>query len=177
MPNHRTVRPRPEEYTAFYDGYIRRVPEGDVLVALEQQRDTARERFAALDDESSAHRYAPEKWSIKQVLGHLADTERVMSYRALAFAREDPGALPGMEQEPWAAAGSFDEQPWRDLVASFAAVRDSTLWLVRGLPEEAWSRRGTASGHSITVRALIWIIAGHELYHRELLRERYGVDA
>ena len=121
------------------------------------------------------HRYAAGKWSVAEVVGHLADAERVFSYRALRIARGDETPLPGFDENAYVPAGRFDRRPIADVVDEFTAVRHATLALLRGLPEDTLTRTGTASGYAVSARALAWIIAGHELHHRAVLRERYGV--
>jgi uncharacterized damage-inducible protein DinB len=167
--------PRPDatEYVPYYDTYISKVPKGDVLKVLEDQRRETQQLLAGLSDAKALHRYAPEKWSIKQVVGHLMDTERVFCYRALAFGRADANPLPGFDEKAWAPAGRFDARALKDLAPELDAVRRATIALFSGLDDEALTRRGVANNNPITVRALAWIIAGHERHHVAILRERY----
>jgi uncharacterized damage-inducible protein DinB len=169
--------PRPDaaEYTPYYGTYIGKVPEGDLLLTLEDQRRETQRLLAGLSEARALHRYAPGKWSIKEVIGHLADTERVFCYRALRFARADDTALPGFDEKAWVPAGKFDSRSLQALAAELDAVRRATLALFRGLDATALSRRGTANNNAVTVRALAWIIAGHERHHVALLHERYLV--
>jgi uncharacterized damage-inducible protein DinB len=173
MPDHTRIRPTPDEYAAFYAGYVSQVPDGDVLETLEQGRKDARKLLGKLSEAQAAHRYAPGKWSIKGVVGHIADAERVFTYRALWFARGGTGALPGWDENAWAQESSLDAQTLKDLLQGYQAVRDATLALFRSLPAQAWTRRGTANNNPVTVRALAWITAGHERHHLKILRERY----
>jgi len=167
-------RPGPSEYVPYYETYISKVPpEGDLLTVLEDQRRETQQLLAGLSDTRALHRYAPEKWSIKEVVGHLMDTERVFCYRALAFARGDANPLPGYDEKAWAAAGRFDVRSLAHLAAESDAVRRATIALFSGLDGEALARRGTANNNPISVRALGWVIAGHERHHLAILRERY----
>ncbi len=173
MSKHTRIRPTPQEYAAFYTGYVDLVPDGDVIETLEQGRQETRKLLGKLSETQAAHRYAPGKWSIKGVLGHIADAERVFTYRALWFARGAADPLPGWDENAWARESGFDAQTLKDLMSNYGAVRDATLALVRALPEAVWSRTGTANAKPVSVRALIWVTAGHEIHHLKILRERY----
>jgi len=166
-------RPDPSEFAPFYAGYIAGVPDGDLLATLEQQGKDTQAALRGLAESRGDYAYAPGKWTIKEILGHVADGERVFSYRALTFARGDSGPLPGFDEQAWTPASGARSRPLADLLADLAAVRGATLALLRGLTGDAPLRRGTANGQSISVRALAWIIAGHELHHLRILRERY----
>jgi uncharacterized damage-inducible protein DinB len=166
-------RPEPSEYLAYYETYISKVPKGSLLTVLEDQRRETQELLAGLSDAEALHRYAPGKWSIKEVVGHLMDSERVFCYRALGFGRADANPLPGFDEKAWVPAGRFDARSLKDLAAEFDAVRRATIALFAGLDADALARRGTANNYPITVRALAWIIAGHERHHVAILRERY----
>ena len=167
-------RPEPSEYVPYYETYISRVPpKGNLLTVLEDQRRETQQLLAGLSDAKALHRYAPGKWSIKEVVGHLMDTERVFCYRALAFGRADASPLPGFDEKAWAPAGRFDARSLKDLAAELDVVRRATIALFSGLDADALARRGTANNNPITVRALAWIIAGHERHHVAILRERY----
>jgi DinB family protein len=168
-------RPAAAEYDSYYGRYIDKVPEGDLLRTLAGQARETQALLAGLSDAKALHRYAAGKWSIKEVIGHVADTERVYSYRALRFARADATALPGFDENAWVPAGNFDARPLADLAAELDAVRRATLALFRGLDAAALARRGTANDAAISVRAIAWIIAGHERHHVALLHERYKV--
>jgi uncharacterized damage-inducible protein DinB len=168
--------PGPDEYGAYYAGYVAHVPAGaDILDLLGRQRDSTLARFAAVPEARGAHRYAPGKWSVREILVHLSDVERIMAYRALRVARGDATPLPGFDETASAPLSNAEAHPLAGLAEEWSDVRRATLSLFRHLPDEAWTRRGTASGAPVTVRALAWIIAGHERHHLGVLAERYGV--
>jgi hypothetical protein len=165
--------PEPNEYQSYYGRYISLVPSCDLTQTLDAQLAQSLPILSAIDEQKSLYRYAPGKWSIKEVLGHLIDAERIFAYRALRFARRDSTPLPGFDQDPYVSAANFDSRPWHDFIAEFEHVRRSTILFFRALAPEDLLRSGTASQNSITVRALGYIIAGHELHHMGILRERY----
>lgn len=168
-------RPLADEYLPYYERYITLVPEGNLVdILVEQHRDTMR-LLRSLDDERGLYAYAPGKWTIKEVIGHLSDAERVFAHRALRFARGDGQPLPGFDENAYVPAGRFNERPIADLVDEFRAIRASTVHLFRYLNEEEMARRGIANNNPISVRALGFVIAGHERHHAKLLRERYGL--
>jgi len=171
MPDWST--PGPTECPATYRGYLARVPPGHVLDTLARQITETSSLLAPLDAAAAEFRYAPDKWSVKEVIGHLCDVERVFAYRALRFARNDAIPLPGFEQDDYVVAGGFGARSLTSLVAELEAVRHSTVALFGGLDGPAVARRGTASGGEFTVRVVAYIIAGHELHHRAILQERY----
>ena len=165
--------PKPDEAAPYYLTYINRVSGDDILKVLESQlRDTTK-LFGGISEEKSLHRYAPEKWSIRQVLNHVNDTERVFAFRALWFARNFSGPLPSFDQNIGAVAARADEYSWASHAQEFQRIRQSTLAFFQNLPSEAWARSGVASGMSVTVNALAYIIAGHFAHHIAILRERY----
>jgi len=168
-------RPRPDEFAKHYQTYVDRVPDGDVVELLARQIEETGALLATVPEADAGFRYAPGKWSIREVMGHLADSERVFSYRALRFARGDETPLASFDQDQWMPGSRFDQRPLGDLVAEFRAVRQATLALLRSCNPDAFARWGTASGHRVTVRALAYVIAGHERHHVAILRERYGV--
>jgi hypothetical protein len=168
-------RPERDEYSQPFARYVERVPEGALVDHLERQAADTASVLGALSEERAGHRYAPDKWSVKEIVGHLTDAERIFSYRLLRFARKDETPLPGFDENPYVAAAEFDRRTLADLLAELACVREGTLRLLRGLSPEAFARRGTASGGTLSVRALAYVIAGHELHHREVLKTRYGV--
>lgn len=168
-------RPDPAEYGAWYRGYVNRVPDGDVLETLERQMEETQELLAGLSPEAEGHRYAPGKWSVREVVGHCWDTEWVFLYRALAMARGDAGPLPGMDQEAWARGSNAPRLPLARLLEGWSALRTAGLRLFRSMDAEAAARSGVASDNPFTVRAFPWIIAGHELHHRDRLRLDYGL--
>jgi len=167
------LRPRSGEYAPYYDRYISLVPGNDILAALDEQR---RQMLLLLSGRTEADgdlRYAPDKWTLKEVVGHLNDTERIMSYRALRIARGDATPIEGFEQDDYVRNAPFARRPLEDLIEDYIAVRRATVSLFRNLDEPAWSRRGVANKNEVTVRALAYIIAGHELHHRKILEEKY----
>lgn len=166
-------KPEQGEYAAYFEPYIAMVPEGDIVATLERQADETVILLKGLSDEQASFRYGESKWSIKEVLGHLADAERIMSYRLLTIARGDTIPLPGFEENDYVREAGFDRESLANLLANFLAVRSSTVQLVKSLSEEAWTRTGNANGYPTSVRALAAIIASHELHHRKILMERY----
>lgn len=172
----RARRPGAEEYhVPFYGGYVEAVGDGDVLESMERQGREMVALLLAVPEDLETHRYEPGKWSLREVVGHLVDSERVFQYRAAHIVRQDPAPLPGMDQEAWATASNAHERSLGELAAELAAVRAGSLGLFAGLDQGAWDRVGTASDRQVSVRALAWIIAGHVEHHRRGLRERYGV--
>ena len=166
-------RPEPTEYAEFYAGYISEVPGSDVLSVLEAQRVHMLQLFAARSERDGSFRYAPGKWTVKEVLGHINDAERIFTYRALRIARGDRTPLASFEQEGFVRNGGFSERTLADLADEFGSVRSASVALFRSLGEEAWRRRGIASEKEVTVRALAFITAGHQIHHRSILEERY----
>jgi uncharacterized damage-inducible protein DinB len=173
----RFPRPDPAEYGAWYRSYVELVPDGDILERLERQMTTTRALLAAVPREREDARYAPGKWSVREVVGHLADTEWVFLYRALTMARGDAGPLPGMDHELWGRTSNAHERPLSELAEDWAAVRAAGLRLFRSLDGEAARRSGVASEKPFTVRSFPWILAGHELHHVERLQDDYGLAA
>jgi len=169
----REHKPEESEYLPYYGRYIALVSAGDVVSTLEAQMRDSQALLAGISPAVSTYRYAPGKWSVNELLGHVIDTERIFAGRALRFARGDSSPLPGFEQDDYVRNASFNSYPLAELAAELDAVRRSTLFLFRHLSEEAWMRRGMASGAEVSVRALAYITAGHELHHREILRTRY----
>jgi hypothetical protein len=168
-----SVRPEAGENAPYYDRYICLVSGNGVLAALDEQRRQMLLLLSGRTQSDGDLRYAPEKWSFKQVLGHISDTERIMSYRALRIARGDQAPIEGFEQDDYVRNSPFAALPLEELVEDYIAVRGASLSLFRNLDEAAWTRRGTAAGYAVTVRALAYIIAGHELHHRRILEEKY----
>lgn len=177
MTDTRIPAPTPDEYAPFYAGYVAAVAGADVRALLLRQLPALDAACASLSDADALHRYAPGKWSIKEVVGHLADTERVFSYRALRVARGDATPLPGFDENAFVAAAGFDRRPLGELLDELRRVRASTLALLDGVEPEAWERRGTASGVEVSLRAIAHIMAGHVEHHLHILRERYGLPA
>lgn len=166
-------RPEATEYAPYYERYVSLVPGGDILATLAEQMDTTQRTLRSIDEERAAYRYAPEKWSIKELVGHVIDAERIFAYRALRFARNDQTELSGFEQDDYIRHAGFDKYRLEELVREFELVRGSNLLMLKHLDAEAWQRRGVASGAEVSVRALAFIIAGHERHHMEILRARY----
>ncbi len=166
-------RPQANEHAPYYGRYVAKVAEGDLVSLLRNEITETAALLGRVPDERADFSYGPGKWSIKEVVGHMADVERVMSYRALTFARKDATDLPGFDENAWVADAGFGARSLDGLVEEFQAVRAATIALASHLNAEALARRGSANGNSVTVRALFYIIAGHERHHAELLRERY----
>jgi len=167
------ARPTSDEYAPSYATYIDAVSQPDVLASLKAQKQSTAQLLAGLNDAQAAFRYAPGKWTLREVIGHLADSERIFSYRLLRIARGDATPLAGFEENDYVPAGQFERRTLASVAAEFAAVRDASLALLQGLDPEAFARRGTASGKPVTARALAFIIAGHEKHHLGVIRERY----
>jgi hypothetical protein len=165
--------PARDEAADYYFRYIDLVPETDVVGVLERQLPETLAFLGGISDEKSKHRYAPEKWSIRQLVSHVCDTERVMVFRAFWFGRGFTSPLPAWDEKPSAEAAKADEVPWASLLDEIQAIRLSTLAFFRSLPDEAWDRAGEASGKPFTVRALAYIVAGHLVHHETVLKERY----
>ncbi len=163
-------RPNPTEYAEFYKNYISRVPDGPVLDFLATQLGNYRQLLVGVSDEVAAAAPAPGKWSVKQVLGHLCDTERVMAYRALRFARGDAGELRGFEQDDYVREAHSNSRSVEDLLTELESIRKATIALFGSLPPEAETRAGVANGNPVTVRALAYIAGGHAQHHLELLK-------
>jgi len=170
------ARPAADEHVAYYGKYIALVLGEDAVDALIAQIDATSALLGRVDEGRAAQRYAPGKWSVKQVVGHVADSERVFAYRALRFARADSTPLPGFEGDDYAEHGGFDARSLADILLEFRAVRAASIALFASLPPEMALRRGTANDCVMSVRALAWTIAGHELHHRALLVERYCLE-
>lgn len=166
-------RPRPTEYDGFYSTYVDAVPPGPILGILRRQLEETLALWRRFGESRANHRYAPEKWSVREVAGHVVDVERLFSYRALAFARSDPSPIPGMDQDEWMAASGFESRRLESIAEEFRHLRLSNIELFNSFDDETLMRRGTASGLEFTVRAMLWIIAGHERHHRLVLEDRY----
>ncbi len=166
-------RPRPGEFNAHHAGYVDLVSAGDILDLLARQPGDLRSMLGRLDAQRAGHRYAPGKWSIREVIGHLADAERVFAYRGLTVARNDRTALPPFDENAWVEQSRFDVRALPDLLAELERVRASTIDLFRFLSPDELARVGTASGKPLSARAVPYIIAGHTEHHMRILRERY----
>jgi hypothetical protein len=168
-------QPQTTEYAPFYETYVKLVRGTDILKTLEEQQATVRKVLATVPEERAGFRYAEGKWSIREVIGHCADAERVFGYRALAFARGEKAPLPSFDENEYARSAGHDRVPLAALLEELGSVRAATLHLLRHFPAEAWQRTGVASGKPISVRALAFIMAGHVAHHLAILRDRYGV--
>ncbi len=166
-------RPKPGEYKPYFDRYISLIPGNDIIGTLEKELPKTVALLASRSEEDGTLRYAPDKWSVNEALGHMIDTERIMTYRALRIARNDQMPLPGFEQDDYVRGGPHADLRLGDLIDEFKTVRAATLAFFRHLRTGDWARRGVVDQHEISVRALAYIIAGHELHHRRTFEERY----
>lgn len=166
--------PQTSEFNPFYAGYIGKVTADGPYDHLQAQI-ASFERLKRLSDQEAAHRYASGKWSVKELLGHLSDTERLFSYRLLHIARGDRAALAGMDEKAWSAAAPHDHRRILEIADEMVAVRRATVKLIESLDAAALARSGVANNHPISARALVWIMPGHAQHHLDVLRERYGV--
>ncbi len=167
------MRPNKTEYAAYYETYVSLVEETDIVSALRNQADELREIFSQMSDERGLYRYAEGKWSIKELLGHLIDGERVFAYRALRFARADSQPLAGFDQDPYIENANFDAVKLSDLLDEMLFLRKANTLFFNNLDEEAWNRTGVASENEISVRAIAYILVGHIRHHVKMLKERY----
>ncbi len=168
-------RPLPTEYPASFAGYVDLVPEADVVGALGAQVEVLRQLAAAISPERETYAYAPGKWTIRQVVGHLGDVERVFSFRALCFARSDQTPLPGFDENAYVEHSRFNDTRLGELIEELVLLRSSNLKMLTSLSEAQWSATGVANGKSISVRALAYVMVGHVRHHVAMLRDRYGV--
>lgn len=170
-------RPEEREYDPYFSRYVSLVPEGNFFDLLGVQTHETKNFFESLSEETGNYRYATGKWSIKEVLGHIIDFERVFAYRAMCIARGEQQSLPAFDQDAYAAVAEYEAVPLSKVVQHFTALRVSTFLLLEQFSETAWARTGISNGKAITVRALGYIIAGHERYHMRVISERYGLPA
>lgn len=168
-------RPRPGTYGAYYQHYIDLVPDGDLRRLLPVIFDANFRAMRTITAEQERYRYASGKWSIRESVGHMVDTERVMSYRAMRIARGDTTPLPSFDENLFVASAHYDDIPLEQILGELMAVHAATILLFENMADLAWNRVGTASGNPASVRALAYIIAGHELHHMNVFKERYGV--
>ncbi len=174
MNNFTPDRPEPSEYPPYAAVYVNLVAGDQILSLLATQLEQSTALFKSIDERrASEFAYAPGKWTIKQLLGHIVDTERIFAYRAHHIARNDAGVLSGFEQDDYVAAGSFNERTLASLIDEYRVVRQSTIALFENLPPQAWMRQGNANKYSVTVRGVAFLAAGHELHHLKILREKY----
>lgn len=169
------MRSRPEvhEYAPYYSPYLKLVPNGDIIDILSKQLEGIHELLSGISEEQALFKYGPDKWTIKEVLGHLMDTERIMAYRLLCIARGDQTSLPGYNEENYVQNAHFNQHSLRDLLGDLSVVRKSTIRLLDVLETDDWLKAGTANHYPVTVRAIAYIIAGHEKHHLNILKERY----
>ena len=166
------LRPQADEFPVYYKGYIDTVAD-DVLLELENQIELLPKFLSAISEEKASFAYAEGKWTIKEVLGHMLDTERIMSYRALCFARRDETALPGFDENVYVKHAHFNDRTLQSLLDEFVVLRKSTMYLLKSFNQEELNRSGISNDKPITVRALIFILAGHVNHHQHILKERY----
>ena len=165
-------RPNPDEYSEYAGRYVNLVGNDPILEILERQKEESYKLFTSLSADKASYAYADGKWTIKQVVGHMADTERVFAYRALVFSRESI-TLPGFDQDVYMEQATFNSRPLEDLANELKTVRESSLYLFRSLTEQQSTQKGIASGSPFSVRAYAYMIAGHEMHHWNILKERY----
>ncbi|PYQ53906.1 MAG: DinB family protein [Acidobacteria bacterium] len=170
-----STRPAATEISPVYQRYFDLVPEDDIQKAIADQAKKTAGILRGISEEKAAFRYAPGKWSVKGVVGHFTDAERIFGYRTLAIARGETKSLPGFDENSYGQAGDFDRRSIRDLADDYEAARRSTIAMLRGIPDAAWSRRGVANEVPVNVLGLAYIILGHERHHLRVLHDRYGV--
>ena len=173
MAAHRSNRPVPDEFPSFFAGYLAQVPDGDVVEALIGSAEITASLLHDVSDDVADQAYAEGKWTLKEVLLHCADAERIFAYRALRIARGDETPLPGWDENSYAPQSGAGARSLHSILDEFESVREATVTLFQGLPEVAWARAGTANDRSISVRAIAWITAGHLLHHLQVIQERY----
>lgn len=161
------------EYPEYYGRYVSLVPDGDIEEILIMQGNETKDLLNSLSEEMSNRSYAPGKWTLKEVIGHMSDTERVMAYRMLAVARKEPAHLQGMDQDLYVSSAHFNQLTWDLLKVDLGIVRAATLSLLKTIDEGAWTRTGTVWGNSVSTRAFAYIVAGHELHHLKVIRDQY----
>lgn len=166
--------PQPDEYSEYYGRYINLVKDTDLFEKLASQLHEMEELFSKVDDAKSNFKYAPGKWSIKEVLGHVLDAERVFSYRALCISREDKQPLPSFDENEFIRQSNFGNIKLEQLVKEFSLLRSANILLFNGFTDEMWLRKGTASNNTVSVRALAYILVGHAEHHKNILVERYN---
>jgi uncharacterized damage-inducible protein DinB len=166
-------RPQSGEYPGYAAAYISKVPDGPILEILEYLRDSTFNFFWTMSEQQAAYAYAEGKWTLKEVLGHMIDTERIFAFRALCFSRMDKGPFPGFDQDEYMRHSYFDTRTIKDLAAEFKAVRESNLFLYKTFTDEQSMLTGTANNNPASVRALVYMTAGHELHHMDIVKERY----
>ncbi len=171
----RIERPKENEYPPFYVGYVARVPETDILEALREQSKELRRVADSVGPDRERFRYAPEKWSLREIFGHLVDAERFFGHRAFCISRSDPNPLPGFDENLYVSRSSYDSRPLAELVKDFTLLREANSRHLENLEAAAWPREGVANGAKITVRGLAYVMTGHVRHHLAVLGERYGI--
>jgi uncharacterized membrane protein YgaE (UPF0421/DUF939 family) len=166
-------RPNKDEYAAYYHTYVEKVPDGDIIKILKKQNDQIKKLLKNISKKRSLFRYAPDKWSVREVLGHMIDTERIFAYRALRFARNDVNDLPGFDENEYARQSNYNDIKLKELIEEFIAIRKSNIIMLKNFSDEVELRKGTANGNSFTVRAMAYIMAGHVNHHLNIIKERY----
>ncbi len=166
-------RPDPKEYSEYYHNYVQQVPKGNILDILDKQADLLGRFFAEISEEKSLYRYEPDKWSIREVVGHLLDVERIFSCRAFRFSRGDKTDLPGFDENAYVPNGNYDTHDISELVEEFYLLRKATVSMFRGFDRKMWDLKGKANGASMSVRAVAWILAGHLIHHMKVIQSRY----
>jgi uncharacterized damage-inducible protein DinB len=166
-------KPQPDEYAPYAAAYIAKVPEGDIIEILEKLKDSSYKLFSGISEEQAAYAYAEGKWTLKEVLGHIIDTERFFSFRAFCFSRGEQSPLPGFEQTDYVENATFNTRTIQDLANEYKTVRESSLYVYRSLSDEQALRKGVASNYVFSVRGLVYLTAGHELYHLDLIKQLY----
>lgn len=175
MPSAQRARPDATEYPQWYAGYVARVPDGDIVTVLRQGGEELASALGAIPESRGEHRYAEGKWTVRTLLGHMIDAERIFAYRALRLARGDATPLPGFEENDYARTAGSDARTVADIVSEMLVVRESTVRLFASFPDDAWMRGGTVNDGRVSVRALAYIAAGHAKHHLGVLRDRYGL--
>ncbi len=173
----RTTRPKPGEHAPYHSTYFAHVPDGDIVATLRAQLDEALALLRSIPAAQHTHRYAPGKWSVTELCGHVVDLERTFGFRAMCFARKDPGPLPSIDEDPYVAAAAFDDRGLTSLIEEFEHLRRANLALFASFDEPTLERLGTASGHVMSVRGMMYLTAGHAAHHLNILRERYLAGA
>ncbi|SDE75092.1 DinB superfamily protein [Mucilaginibacter pineti] len=168
-------RPNPDEYSPFAAGYIGQVPNENVIELLEQSMNRSYDLFSSLSETQAAYAYAPDKWTVKEAVGHMIDTERTFAYRAMVFSRNNI-ELPGFDQDIYVANADFNNRSIKDLAAEFKTLRQSNIYMIKGFNDAQLMREGIASNARFTVRAFVYMLAGHELHHYNIFKERYGIS-
>lgn len=167
------MRPSENEYASFYKTYIEKVPDGNIIAILTEQGKEARKFYQSIPEAIGNYSYQPDKWTIKEVLGHLCDTERIMAYRALAIARGEKTPLPGFNENEYTKNSNFNQRTVADISDEMLYIRASNIMLFSSFDDEILMRTGNANGNNVSVRALLYIISGHELHHLNVIKERY----